>query len=72
MDPTKNEIVIKWEAFKTVNVRDLIKKVKKVRDHGLSMLRRLFVNIYVLGKYTKRTTKSRINSNVRCWNIFQP
>ena len=39
-------------------VRDLVKKYRKVRNMGLSSLRRLFANIYDLGRYTRRTTKS--------------
>ena len=40
------------------NVRDLVKKLRKIRNMGLSSFRRLFANIYVLGRYTRRTTKS--------------
>ena len=36
-------------------VRDLVKEVKNDRQ---GMFRRLLINIYVLGKYTRRTTKS--------------
>ena len=54
------------------SVKDLVKKVRKVRNDGLGIFRRLCVNIYALGKYIKRTTKSRFSSNVRRLNIFQP
>ena len=37
------------------DVRDL---VKEVRDDRQGMFRRLFANIYVLSKYTRRTTKN--------------
>ena len=47
-------------------------KNQKVRNDGLNIFRRFFVNIYILSKYTKRTTKNKIDSNVRCLNIFQP
>ena len=39
-------------------VRDLVKKLRKVMNMGLSSLRKLFTNIYNLGRYTRRTTKS--------------
>ena len=39
----------------TAIVRDL---VKEIRDDKQGMFRRLFANIYVLGRYTRRTTKS--------------
>ena len=54
------------------NVGDMVKKVKKIRNDGLSIFRRVYVNIYILSKYTQRTTKNKINNNVRCLNIFQP
>ena len=41
------------EAF--YSVRDLIREVRNDRQ---GTFRRLFANIYVLGKYTRRTTKS--------------
>ena len=42
-------------GFVTPSVRDL---VKEVRDDKQGMFRRLFANIYVLNRYTRRTTKS--------------
>ena len=39
-------------------VKDLVKKLRKVRNMGLSSLRRLFTNIYVLCRCTRRTTKN--------------
>ena len=56
-----NIMVIMYRLSKMVKcilmdgVRDLI---KKVRNNGFSLFRRLFANIYDLGRYTRRTTKS--------------
>ena len=37
-----------------------------VPNVGLSIFSRLFVNIYVLNKNTKRTMENKIGNNVRC------
>ena len=47
-----------FEKSCIVAVRDLVKKLRKVRNMGLSSLRKLFANIYDVGRYTRRTTKS--------------
>ena len=55
-----------------MGVKGLVMKVRKVRNDGLGMFRRFFANIFVLGRYTRGSTKSKISSNVRCLNICQP
>ena len=49
----KKLIFDKWAVS-----RVLVKKVRKVRNDGLSVFRSFLANIYVLGRYTRRTTKS--------------
>ena len=57
---------IKFTSLNVINTfRDLVKKVRNVKNEGLNTFRRLLANIYVLSRYTKRTTKNTINSNVR-------